>query len=502
MTALDMKTTSYYKLYRFLLLVTASALLFIGLIIVTVSMAVYRNSKLTELSREGDLFINCIDMEYRKTGNLSDRSVYELHRAFSEKHNLDIYIYSREGECLLSPENYYIDGQTDELVIDYENAEQKPLSGKMIGKLEDGKLLEHDSTAFSNSEPQLRYGRRIFLSSGDSEKSVKMYAMIYGKTRAINRFTVKIAAFYFAFAGVGYYIAYLLIRRRMRKCAAYEKNFHKITGMYARGDFSEKLSSEYDGMAKEIADYVNALAANVEKSEDTSKTFIANVSHELRTPITTVGGFVDGILDGTISKSRQNEYLVLVSKEIRRLKILISSMLNMTRYESGTLSPNFKTTNLTELVIQTVLMFEKKIESKNVEIEGLDCGKLTAFADADLMQQVIYNLVENAVKFVNTGGTISFRFEKTAKWFEIGIRNTGEGLKNDEIQQVFDRFYKTDSSRGKDTTGLGLGLSISRKIVHLHDGHIVVKSVCGEYTEFIIQLPLSGKNKERNNDGR
>lgn len=98
---MNMKTTSYYKLYRFLLMVVALVLMFIGLIIVTVSMAVYRNTKLAELSSEGDLFVECIDMEYQKTGNLSSMSVYELHRAFSNEYNLDIYIYSREGSCLL-----------------------------------------------------------------------------------------------------------------------------------------------------------------------------------------------------------------------------------------------------------------------------------------------------------------------------------------------------------------------------------------------------------------
>ena len=104
--------------------------------------------------------------------------------------------------------------------------------------------------------------------------------------------------------------------------------------------------------------------------------------------------------------------------------------------------------------------------------------------------------MENAVKFIDEGGLLTFRFERTDEWNEISIRNTGDGLTEEEIQQVFDRFYKTDSSRGKDTTGLGLGLSISRKIVHLHKGHIVVKSVYGEYTEFIIQLPLNRRSAQ------
>ena len=235
------------------------------------------------------------------------------------------------------------------------------------------------------------------------------------------------------------------------------------------------------------------LADEVKNANETSHTFIANVSHELRTPITTIGGFVDGILDGTIPKSRQQEYLILVSKEIKRLTILIRSMLNMTKFEAGTLKPNFSETNLTELVIQTVLMFEKRIESKHLEIIGLDSERLIAEADPDLIQQVIYNLVENAVKFVNDNGTLTFTFEEAQNMTFISIKNTGEGLKESEIPQIFDRFYKTDASRGKDSTGLGLGLSISRDIIRIHNGRIAVRSVYGEYTEFVVKLPKHQK---------
>ncbi len=316
-----------------------------------------------------------------------------------------------------------------------------------------------------------------------------MYAAFYQRSDSLNSFTIKVTLAYACLGIIGAVLAYLLLNRKTKRLAAYEYDFMRISEMYAKGDFSETISTTVPGTNKEIAEYVNAIAANVASSEETSKTFIANVSHELRTPMTTIGGFVDGILDGTIPKTRQNEYLILVSKEIKRLRILISSMLNMSRFESGTLSPNFKETNLTDLVIQTVLMFEKKIDDKHIEVEGLGSPRIDAEVDADLIQQVIYNLVENAVKFINERGTLSFRFEKLDGMVTIGIKNTGEGLINEEITQVFDRFYKTDSSRGKDTTGLGLGLSISRKIVHLHDGHIVVKSVYNEYTEFLVEIP-------------
>ncbi len=490
---LNSKKNTYYKLFKTSFLTVILVLVFIGVIIISVSTVIYRNSKLDELRENGDLFIECLKGEYNITGGLSNDSVYRLHNEFCTGGGLEIRIYDEDGKCLLSPEHYTTEKNSDQITWAQNTDEIKPLQKSMIKKLEDDKYLSYDKSAVSDKEPHLIYGRRIFLRNGGSQIPTRMYALFYGRTDSISSFALKMAVFYIIFAAAAGYASYVLLRRRTKKYVNFADDLLRISEKYAKGDFSEKLTADIEGSAKDIVDYVNTLADEVKNREDTSRTFIANVSHELRTPMTTIIGFVDGILDGTIPKSRQNEYLVLVSKETHRLKILISSMLNMTRFESGTLTPNFQRTNMSDLVIQTVFMFEKKIDAKHLEIEGLDRGRLITTADPDLMQQVIYNLVENAVKFVNEGGTLSFRFDTTDEWHEIGIRNTGEGLKDDEIKKVFNRFYKTDSSRGKDTTGLGLGLSISRKIVHLHHGHIVVKSVYGEYTEFIIQLPVNDK---------
>ncbi|MBP3309941.1 MAG: HAMP domain-containing histidine kinase [Ruminococcus sp.] len=492
------KKTCCYKFYRLSYFIIISVIVFIGVLIVTINATSYKKSKLSELQNNGDLFLRCVKEEYRISGNITSDSIKRLHAIFSKENKLTIYIYDEEGNCRLSDADYTAEKgfvtDFDGIIIDNngnpsEKEEVKPLSKNMISTLDDGDYLDFDNNNFSSKKPSLLYGTRFFLRVNELTESSKMYILIYGKADSLNGFIFKIIIYYVIFAVISVYLASLLLRKNLKKYAGYENDFLKVSEMYAKGDFSEKLRTDIDGTLKEIAEYINALAANVEKGEEKSKTFIANVSHELRTPMTTIGGFVDGILDGTIPKSRQNEYLVLVSKEIKRLRILITSMLSMTRFESGTMRPNFKPTNLTDLVIQTVLMFEKKIEDKMLEVEGLDSNSLVAVVDSDLMQQVIYNIVENAVKFVNERGTLTFRFEKADGLCILSIKNTGEGLQNSEIQQVFDRFYKTDSSRGKDTTGLGLGLSISRKIVHLHKGHIVVKSVYGEYTEFQVQIP-------------
>ena len=470
------KKSSYYKLLIMIMFIIISLITLLSVLTVSLSSAVYKSSVLDQLQKTGDICINCFKDEYFRSGNMYSENINSLCRSFSANNAYSVFIYDENGHGVASCFN-------DDMTGDRE------LSAAMMSKLDERDFLDYDSTHISSKEPYMLYATQFFAKDQENIAPRVMYAAFYQRSDIIDMFTLKVILACSALGIIGAVLAYLLLCRKLNRLSAYEYDFMRVSEMYARGDFSETIRTDVPGTNKEIAEYVNAIAANVASSEETSKTFIANVSHELRTPMTTIGGFVDGILDGTIPKSRANEYLVLVSKEIKRLRILISSMLNMSRFESGTLSPNFKDTNITDLVIQTVLMFEKKIDDKHLEVEGLGSSRIDAEVDADLIQQVIYNLVENAVKFINERGTLSFRFEKLNGMVTIGIKNTGEGLTNEEITQVFDRFYKTDSSRGKDTTGLGLGLSISRKIVHLHDGHIVVKSVYGEYTEFLVEIP-------------
>lgn len=275
-----------------------------------------------------------------------------------------------------------------------------------------------------------------------------------------------------------------------RKLTAPIKEMTEAAERFGSGDFSEKLHIVEEDEIGILADAMNEMAYSLSVLEDTRKSFIANVSHELKTPMTTIGGFVDGILDGTIPKEQQRHYLKIVSEEVSRLARLVKSMLNIAKYETGEVKMEVKDFNITELTIKTVLLFEDRLEKKELDIRGLNSPAFFAKADADLTQQIIYNLVENAVKFVNDGGYISFAFEKKEEQVFLSIRNSGEGLEEAELPKVFDRFYKTDESHGKDKTGVGLGLSIVRSILKLHGGKILVTSTKGEFTEFSFSLPL------------
>ena len=268
------------------------------------------------------------------------------------------------------------------------------------------------------------------------------------------------------------------------------KEMTEAAKKFGRGDFSQKLDIQYDDEMGSLAASLNDMAYSLSVLENTRKSFIANVSHELKTPMTTIGGFVDGILDGTIPKEEERHYLKTVSQEVNRLSRLVRSMLNIAKYETGEIEMTKISFDVTALTIKTVLLFESNINNKKLDIIGLDTEPLLVNADVDLIQQILYNLIENAVKFSDEGGYISFKFSKDDEKASVSIRNSGEGLTQDELPRVFDRFYKTDESHGKDKTGVGLGLSIVRSIINLHEGTILVRSKKDKYTEFTFTLPF------------
>ena len=260
-----------------------------------------------------------------------------------------------------------------------------------------------------------------------------------------------------------------------------------------QGDFSKKLQIQSMDEVGQLAAALNNMSQSLSMTESSRRSFVANVSHELKTPMTSIGGFIDGILDGTIPPERQDYYLQLVSDEVKRLTRLVRSMLNLSRIEAGENKLNPANFNIVDTVCRAVFTFESNINEKNLEIRGLDHDKIIVNADEDMIFQVIYNLTENAVKFTDEGGYIEFRYTNENDMLFVSVRNSGAGLSKDEISHVFERFYKTDRSRGLDKNGVGLGLNIAQTIVGLHGGEMQVKSELGKYTEFTFTLPQKTK---------
>ncbi len=265
---------------------------------------------------------------------------------------------------------------------------------------------------------------------------------------------------------------------------------------YADGDFSAKIpvSEKHHLLGHteidELASSFNTMATALSNMELSRRDFVSNVSHELKTPMTTISGFIDGILDGTIRQEEQDRYLKIISDEVKRLSRLVTGMLNMNKIEAGKLDIKPVKFDISEMIFVTLLNFEQIIEKRNIDIRGLDTiGENPVLADKDMINQVIYNLVDNAVKFTPDGGYIEVSSKADAEKVIVKIRNSGNGIAPGETEKIFERFYKVDKSRSYDVKGAGMGLYIVKTIIELHGGHIIARSEEGEYAEFIFTLP-------------
>ncbi|MEG1886937.1 MAG: HAMP domain-containing sensor histidine kinase [Oscillospiraceae bacterium] len=258
----------------------------------------------------------------------------------------------------------------------------------------------------------------------------------------------------------------------------------------AKGDFSKRIPVQGDDEISDLAIAFNQMTNSLVQLESMRRSFVGNVSHELKTPMTTIGGFIDGIIDGTIEDNRQKYYLGIVSEEIKRLSRLVQSMLSLAKLESGELKIQPEPFDFYKLLCSIVVSQEQRIEKKRIEIRGLENMDETIInADSDLIHQVVYNLLDNAIKFTNDNGYIEFKLEANEKNASLFIRNSGQGIKNADLPKVFERFYKGDKARSQVKDSTGLGLYIVKTIVDIHGGKITVRSLEGEYTEFEVGLP-------------
>ena len=290
--------------------------------------------------------------------------------------------------------------------------------------------------------------------------------------------------------------ASILTKLLMRKLTDPLQKVTDAAQRFGGGDLSVRVEGvEGEGEAADLARTFNRMADNIQMNDNSRGQFMGNIAHELRTPMTTIKGFVDGILDGTIPPDMQNHYLQLVSEETGRLARLIQNMLDLSKLESGEYQVNARMFNIWETLTGVALSAEQRINDGMIDLEGLTMDeKVLVYADPDLIHQVAYNILDNAIKFTPAGGTIKFHVEKLGPEVEISIWNSGQGISPEALPYVFQRFYKEDRSRGLHARGAGLGLNICKVLVNLSGGQIRVESQQGEWCQFVFTLPTCPPN--------
>ena len=259
---------------------------------------------------------------------------------------------------------------------------------------------------------------------------------------------------------------------------------------FAHGDFSVRIEdSGRDDEIGALTASFNLMADSLEKSERQRREFIGNVSHELKTPMTTISGFADGILDGTIPPEKARPYLETISSETKRLNRMVRSMLDLSRIqEEDTAALLKKSFDISEVLMRTLLSLEGKINGKKLDVDvDLPEEHFVVKGDGDAITQVVYNLLDNAIKFSAEGETISLSLWRQNNKAYVSIKNRGDTIPADQLGFIFDRFHKTDKSRSQDRDGVGLGLYIVKTILGNHNEDISVTSVDG-VTEFVFTL--------------
>ncbi|MBR6595103.1 MAG: HAMP domain-containing histidine kinase [Oscillospiraceae bacterium] len=312
-------------------------------------------------------------------------------------------------------------------------------------------------------------------------------------TAATNALMKRISNIFLSAAAAVVLIAVLAVSLFARQQSRPLRDLSKAAYAFGHGDLDARvrLSGDYSQEMEELALSFNNMASLLQKSEYQRQEFVANVSHELKTPMTTISGYVDGILDGTIPEHRQEYYLQIVSDETKRLSRLVRSMLDISRLQDQPIPEEQKMHfDLEEALGQVLITFEQKILGKELDVEvDLPGHPVFTFAGKDYVTQVIYNLIDNAVKFCPQGGTLGVRIKEAGRKAYVTISNNGETIPPDELPLVFDRFHKLDKARTRTKDSWGLGLYIVKTIVCSHGENISVASKNGK-TEFTFTMPL------------
>lgn len=314
--------------------------------------------------------------------------------------------------------------------------------------------------------------------------SISDFAEVLIKTVAISSLWVMLAAL----------IAIFFISERIISPL---RGMSQAAKAFAKGEFSVRVPVVGNDEVAQLASAFNNMAQNLENLDEMRNNFMSSVSHDMRTPMTTISGFIDCILSGAIPPEKHEYYLKIIRDEVLRLSRLVASLLDISRIQAGDRKFVMEPFDICEMGRQVLISFEQKIDKKRLEVEfNCDADNMFVTGDHDAIYQIFYNITDNAVKFANEGGLLKLSLTVIEnKKVKVSVYNEGDGIPYDDQPYIFERFYKSDRSRGKDKTGVGLGMFIAKTIIEAHKEVIALESEPGKYCEFYFTLPITPEDK-------
>ena len=462
----------YSRLMLLNIIITVIVIIVTSMLLLGLLSGYIVNDRSRTLTEEADR-VNQMTVFYINNRNDAVEDFYKMSlRNVSNRIRGIIYIVDRRGNVISS------DNASETVNMSKIDAAfaQKVLSGKKtveVGNL-DG-LYNH--TFLTVGVP---------LAFGDEIVGATYLAMPMPE---INRYKYHIFRITISAITTAIIVAMVISYIYSRKASKPIMDLNNAAKAVANGNFDVKVSTDGDSEMAELSSNFNAMVESLKSLEDMRSSFIANVSHELRTPMTTISGFVEGIMDGTIPPEKRDTYLKIVLDETKRLARLVTELLQLARIDAGTMQLNIREFDINELIRITILKFESRINEKALDIDiDFENENEPVLADKDTVQRVVTNLFDNAIKFNYQNGYIKIVVKRHTGKIEISIEKSGLGIEPDELLHIWERFYKTDKSRSYDKKGMGLGLYLVQGIIAAHDEKIWVESEKNKWARFTFTL--------------
>ena len=449
--------------------VTSIVLIFLGSIMTILFNKNYHSTKLSNLEKQMGIIENSIN-NYLNQQDGSYSHLKEIIKMACISTNTEAIITDRLGYVYLVNGEDYQNLMYSKIKLNTESLSSNIEFKKEVFKVDNASIKGYVKAIYEDGEID---GYMIMVMQNESERNFNMFIIWITVIIEIiiSAIVIKI-------------VTNQIIIRPI-------DNINNVAKRLAKGEVEKRVVVNCNNEIGELAESFNMMAECLEKSDTKRREFISNVSHELRSPITSIKGFIGGILDGVIPRDRENYYLKIVYDEVDRLARLVNDLLDMSAMESGKFNLAITEFDINQVISLCILNLEHKIQEKGLNVKAtFHNNRAYVLGDRDRIIQVVTNIIENSIKYSNDDGEIKIDVYSKGEKIYVDIFNSGECIEEKELNKIWDRFYKSDKSR-TNKLSTGLGLPIVRSILSQHNEDIWVKNIEGKGVSFIFTLKKS-----------
>ncbi|MEG1928432.1 MAG: HAMP domain-containing sensor histidine kinase [Niameybacter sp.] len=421
-----------------------------------------------------------IATEYREVGEMHQSISATLERVALRVKVLDSYLDATTWIVGKDYKMQMASGKEESIILD-----RKLANPEVIQKVLEGNIISQQ-TGFEQyfTTPVLTIGYPIEI-AGNVEFALFIHTPMPQILTLIDEVRSILAQAVLITTSIILVLVYFTSKRMSKPL----KEMNQVAKKIANGDFAKRIDVDGVDEIAQLGESLNYMAEELDKIDSNRKAFIANVSHDMRSPLTSISGFVTAILDGTIPDEKHDKYLRIVLNESQRMIKMTNDILELSRMEEGNLPLKKMEFNLHEMIRDLLDNFEHVTKEKEVNVNVLfDKKEQIVFADPEKIARVVQNLLDNAFKFVNNQGTIEIETVAKQNKVWVYIRNSGPSISKEDQKSIWERFYKSDLSRGKDKTGMGIGLVIVKETMRQHNEELGIISNEGELVNFYFTL--------------